>query len=180
MRIYTRKGDKGETALFGGKRVPKDSLRIEVFGTVDELNSVIGICRSLKPARELDNLLEDIQHDLFGLGADLASVKPPPKMEGGRIKSSDVDRLERHIDKIEGKLRPLRNFILPGGSEPASMIHFARTVCRRAERLLVRLARTEKGGEVPLIYLNRLSDLLFVMARRENARSKSPEIKWKS
>ncbi|TLY30132.1 MAG: cob(I)yrinic acid a,c-diamide adenosyltransferase [Ignavibacteria bacterium] len=180
MKIYTRRGDKGETALFGGKRVPKDSLRIEAFGTVDELNSVIGICRSLKPAGEFDKILEQIQHDLFGLGADLASAGTSAKKKEDRVRSSDVDRLERHIDKIEGKLRPLRNFILPGGSAPASMIHFARTVCRRAERLLVRLARTEKGGELPVIYLNRLSDLLFVMARRENARTKNPEIKWKS
>ena len=180
MKIYTRRGDKGETALFGGKRVPKDSLRIEAFGTVDELNSVIGICRSLKPAGELDKILEQIQHDLFGLGADLAWVKTLSEKKGERIRAADVDRLEQQIDKIEGKLRPLKNFILPGGSAPASMIHFARTVCRRAERLLVRLARTEKGGELPVIYLNRLSDLLFVMARRENARTKNPEIKWKS
>ena len=179
MRIYTRTGDKGETSLFGGKRVSKDSLRIEAFGTVDELNSVIGICRSLKPARELDKILEQIQHDLFGLGADLASAKTPSR-KGERIQPADVDRLERHIDKIEAKLRPLRNFILPGGSAAASMIHLARAVCRRAERLLVRLAGTEGGADTPLIYLNRLSDLLFVMARRENARRKNPETKWKS
>ena len=177
MKIYTKTGDKGETSLFGGKRVPKDSLRIEAYGTVDELNSVIGVCRSVNTVKEVDSILEEIQNDLFTLGADLAT---PQSSENKiqRIQSSDISRLEHHIDRIELLLEPLRNFILPSGNRAAAMLHLARTVCRRAERLVVKLAHEESVNESSVIYLNRLSDLLFVLGRRVNTLSSTPEIKW--
>jgi cob(I)alamin adenosyltransferase len=177
LKIYTKTGDTGETSLFGGKRVPKDSLRIEAYGTVDELNSVIGVCRSVNTVNEVDVILEEIQNDLFTLGADLAAPQPSKK-KNKRIQSSDISRLEHHIDKIELLLQPLRNFILPGGNRTAAMIHFARTVCRRAERLAVKLSHEESIDEFSVVYLNRLSDLLFVLGRRVNTLSSTPEIKW--
>ncbi|HTK82208.1 MAG TPA: cob(I)yrinic acid a,c-diamide adenosyltransferase [Bacteroidota bacterium] len=178
MKIYTKTGDKGETSLFGGKRVPKDTLRIEAYGTVDELNSILGVCRSTNAASEVDAILNELQHDLFVLGADLAT--PKDGKEVTRISADDISRLERHIDDIEKKLIPLQSFILPGGNRSASMMHFARTISRRAERLVVRLQREEPIGELPVIYLNRLSDLLFVVARWINALGNTPETKWQS
>ena len=178
MKIYTKTGDGGETSLYGGRRVPKDSLRIEAFGTVDELNSLIGVCRSMNTAREVDIILGEIQNDLFTLGADLATPEESRGKSVQRIEASDVARLEKHIDEITPNLEPLNNFILPGGSRSAAMLHLARTVCRRAERLVVQLMREDKIGNHPLIYLNRLSDLLFILARRLNALSSTPETKW--
>ena len=180
MKIYTKTGDKGETSLFGGKRVPKDSLRIEAYGTVDELNSIIGVCRSLTPAKEIDSILEEIQNDLFTLGADLATPQDSQSKAVKRIQASDTSRLEQHIDAVEPKLEPLKSFILPGGSQLAALLHFARTVCRRAERVVVHLSRTEQIGEQPVIYLNRLSDLLFVLTRLANKLSDTLETKWAS
>jgi cob(I)alamin adenosyltransferase len=181
MKIYTKTGDKGETSLFGGKRVPKDALRIEAYGSVDELNSVIGLCRASNPAHQIDSILEEIQNDLFTLGADLATPHDAASSKQiKRISSDDAVRLEKHIDAIEPSLEPLKTFILPGGSRSAAMLHFARTVCRRAERLVVQLGREEYLGEQPVIYLNRLSDLLFMMARWANALSHTPEVKWKT
>ena len=177
MKIYTKTGDKGETSLFGGKRVPKDALRIETYGTVDELNSVIGVCRSLNESKEVDAILGEIQIDLFRLGADLATPHDATASVE-RIQEADITRLERHIDTLDGAVEPLRSFILPGGDQAASMVHFARTVCRRAERLTVRLAHQETLGDMPIIYLNRLSDLLFVCARWINAKSHIAEQKW--
>lgn len=179
MKIYTKTGDEGETSLFGGQRVPKESLRIETYGTVDELNSVVGIVRSLKPHKEVDAMLERIQNDLFVLGADLAT--PPTKTSDkiSRIQQSHVDELERYIDSLDPKLQPLKVFILPGGSTVAAHLHFARTVCRRTERLTTRLSREEKIGPVPLVYLNRLSDLLFVLARYANYLDGVAETQWK-
>jgi cob(I)alamin adenosyltransferase len=178
VKIYTRTGDKGETSLFGGRRVPKNSLRIEAFGTVDELNSALGVCRALKPRREIGKILEQIQRDLFSLGADLATPDKTRTTRFPQIGAADVSRLERHIDAVESKLAPLRKFILPGGSGPAAMIHFARTICRRAERGVVELSASERPGPFPVIYLNRLSDLLFVLARWENAHARIAETKW--
>jgi cob(I)alamin adenosyltransferase len=177
MRIYTKTGDKGETSLFGGKRVPKDALRIEAYGTVDELNSLLGLCRSLNPPSQLIDILVQIQNDLFVLGGDLAapSESSTPVQ---RIQQADVDLLERTIDEIDPKLEPLRSFILPGGTQLAATLHAARAVCRRAERLVVRLAREEPIGEQSLIYLNRLSDLLFVLARHANRLAGQSEVKW--
>lgn len=180
MKIYTKTGDKGETSLFGGTRVPKHALRIEAYGTVDELNSVIGICRSMNTVQEIDGILDELQHDLFTLGADLATPHESLSSNVRRVSSSDALRLEKHIDDIESKIEPLKNFILPGGSKTASMLHFARTVCRRAERLVVHLAHEETIGNDPTIYLNRCSDLLFMLARRVNNLSNTPETKWNS
>jgi cob(I)alamin adenosyltransferase len=178
LKIYTKKGDKGETSLFGGKRLPKDSLRIETYGTIDELNSIIGVCRSMNTAKEVDVILEQLQNDLFTLGADLATPHGVEQGRIDRIQPGDVARLEHIIDEVDPKLQPLKQFVLPGGSRTAALLHFARTVCRRAERRVVQLSREETIGESLIVYLNRLSDLLFVLARWVNALSNTPEAKW--
>lgn len=177
MKIYTKTGDKGKTSLFGGDRVTKDAPRVEAYGTVDELNSVLGVARSLNPPKEIDSILQEIQNDLFTLGADLATPTDSSSSTP-RIQSSDVARLEGHIDQIEPNLEPLKNFILPGGSQLASALHFARTVCRRGERCAVHLSNEEEVGDQPISYLNRLGDLLFVMARYANYLSGQSEEKW--
>ncbi|MBI2429379.1 MAG: cob(I)yrinic acid a,c-diamide adenosyltransferase [Ignavibacteriales bacterium] len=178
MKIYTKTGEKGETALFGGERVPKDALRIEAYGTVDELNSLLGVVRSLKPKKKIDSIVDLLQHQLFELGADLATPKGTNDSHIPRITAAHAGELEKVIDALESKLKPLKVFILPGGSKLASHIHLARTVCRRVERTVVRLSRNEEIGEDVIIYLNRLSDLLFVMARFANHIEKHPEIEW--
>ncbi len=180
MKIYTKTGDKGESSLFGGKRIPKDATRLESYGTVDELNSIVGICRSMNTVKALDQMLETIQNDLFVLGADLATPQRTASKHFKRITQKEIKWAEASIDKIEGEVEPLKNFILPGGNRSAAMLHFARTVCRRAERLVVRLAREEEIGDVAIIYLNRLSDLFFMLARWANALSNTPEVKWKA
>ena len=180
MRIYTRTGDRGETSLFGGKRVPKDDLRIETYGTVDELNSVLGIIRAMKMRKSLDRILKKIQNDLFVVGADLASParKNRPGKTVPRIMKQDVTALEALIDGIEPGLRPLREFILPGGSPAAAHLHLARALCRRVERSAVQLSRVESINPFIVAYLNRLSDLLFILARWTNHRSRKKEIVW--
>ena len=179
MKIYTKTGDKGETSLFGGKRVGKDHARIDAYGTVDELNAVIGVCRSMKIRTKVDVIFEEIQNDLFDLGAVLAAEgKAIGKVSG--IKQTTIVRLERHIDAISEQIHPLSQFILPGGDPAAAMMHFARTVCRRAERLTIRLGRSEAVPPECIIYLNRLSDLLFVCARWHNQLTRTKETKWKS
>jgi cob(I)alamin adenosyltransferase len=178
LKIYTKTGDKGETSLFGGKREPKDSLRITAYGTVDELNSILGVCRAFNTVQQVDIILEELQHDLFTLGADLATPLDVQSRSIKRIQSNDIARLEEHIDTIDPTLEPLKNFILPTGNKSASLLHYARAVCRRAERLVTQLSKQETIGEHPLIYLNRLSDLLFVMARWVNSMSNTPETKW--
>lgn len=178
MKIYTKTGDTGETALFGGKRVPKDALRIEAYGSADELNSVLGIVRSLQPAPVIDTAVAKIQSQLFELGADLATPNGQKSSYIPRIKKKHVAMLEKMIDRLDAQLEPLKVFVLPGGSLVASHLHLARTVCRRAERAAVTLARTENIGEHVVTYLNRLSDLLFVMARYANMKEKYPEPKW--
>ena len=179
MKIYTKTGDRGDTSLFGGQRVPKDALRIEAYGTVDELNSVLGLVRADNSDAEIDRILEEIQNALFELGADLATPQSVEKGNVKRIESRDVQSLERVLDDLEKHLKPLRNFILPGGSPVAARIHFARTVCRRAERAVVRLSRNEDIGDTVTVYLNRLSDLLFVLARYANHRATIPEVRWR-
>ena len=179
MKIYTKKGDKGDTSLFGGHRVPKDALRIEAYGTVDELNSVLGIVRSDLDEVEVDRILKKIQQDLFALGADLATPRSTAK-NIRRFQARDAQPLEHTIDRLDASLKPLRKFILPGGSSAAARLHFARTVCRRAERAVVRLSRNEDIGEGCGIYLNRLSDLLFVLARYANRLSDTPESTWET
>jgi cob(I)alamin adenosyltransferase len=168
-RIYTRTGDRGDTALGSGTRVPKYTLRIEAFGTVDETNAAIGVAR-LAADGELDAMLARIQNDLFDLGADLCLPEDGSERASKalRVSQSQVDRLEREIDAMNEKLAPLKSFVLPGGTTSAAQLHVARTVCRRAERLMVRLAKDEPVGEAALKYANRLSDFLFVAARFAN------------
>jgi cob(I)alamin adenosyltransferase len=179
MKIYTKTGDKGDTSLFGGQRVPKDALRIEAYGTVDELNSQIGLVRADNSDPEIDRIMEQVQNELFELGADLATPRSVEKSQIKRVEPRDVSDLEKIIDTVEAHLRPLRSFVLPGGTPVAARIHFARTVCRRAERIVVRLSRNEDIGESITTYLNRLSDLLFVLARYVNHKANITEVKWR-
>jgi cob(I)alamin adenosyltransferase len=178
MKIYTKKGDGGTTSLFGGERVDKDSLRIEAYGTVDELNSQLGVVRSLQPAKVLHEILEQLQNDLFVLGADLATPFTAQSKNVPRIEQRHVDVLERHIDRLDGQLSPLTTFILPGGSPIGAQLHVARAVCRRAERLTVRLSKEEAVNTLTVVYLNRLSDLLFVLARYANTIDGADETPW--
>jgi cob(I)alamin adenosyltransferase len=179
MKIYTKTGDDGETGLFGGPRVRKDAPRIEAYGTVDELNSVIGVARSHELAGEFDAILNRIQNELFDLGAQLAT--PNPAAHQTQLIGPDaIAALERAIDEFEKRLAPLKQFILPGGTPAAAQLHLARTVCRRAERRLVTLVSTSTepiAGDL-VIYLNRLSDLLFVMARAVNLAAGRADVPW--
>ena len=178
MKIYTKTGDKGETGLSGGARVPKDALRIEAYGGVDELNSLLGVVRALKPKKRIDDILKSIQQDLFILGADLATPNRTKASSIPRIMHSSAVSLEMIIDELELSLTPLDAFILPGGSVVASHLHLARTVCRRTERSVVHLSRSEEVSDDVLVYINRLSDLLFVLARYANVLDKKKEVKW--
>ena len=166
MKIYTRTGDKGQTSLLGGDRVPKDSLRIESYGTVDELNSHIGLLRDFAKG-ELDAELMPIQATLFSLGSRLASgtEEQAEKFKVPAITEAHITQLESEMDRMDAELPQMRNFILPGGDMTSSQAHVCRTVCRRAERLIVRLASEEPVPEILVRYLNRLSDLFFVLAR---------------
>jgi cob(I)alamin adenosyltransferase len=163
-KIYTRTGDQGLTGLVGGKRVSKDSPRLWAYGTVDELNSAIGLARSLKPGKKTDAILAGIQNDLFDLGAELAT----PGQSHVGIEPRHITALEKLMDDCNAKLGPLREFILPGGTPVGAQLHVARTVCRRAERFCVRLAAKETVGALVIPYLNRLGDALFVLARWAN------------
>lgn len=180
MKIYTKTGDKGETSLFGGERVPKDDLRIKAYGTSDELNSILGIAVTEIKNEELKFVIKSIQNDLFTLGSDLAT--PLDKGNKGfiipRIDEKFSLRLESLIDKYDSQLAELKNFILPGGSKGASYLHLARTVCRRAEREIVSLSKIVDIGPHIIVYLNRLSDLLFVLARFENFSNNCEDIVW--
>jgi cob(I)alamin adenosyltransferase len=179
MKIYTKTGDNGETGLFGGPRVRKDAPRIEAYGTVDELNSVLGMVRAEQLPHDLDELLARIQNELFSLGAELAT--PEPADHGtALIGPPRIAALESAIDEFEGRLAPLRQFILPGGTKAAAALHLARTVCRRAERGVVTLASlsTEKVSPHLVVYLNRLSDLLFVLAREANRSAGKVDVAW--
>jgi cob(I)alamin adenosyltransferase len=178
MKIYTKKGDKGNTSLFGGTRVPKSSARIEAYGTVDELNSMVGLASSHGLTEQGIQLIRKVQEDLFVLGADLAT---PPSSDTRirRIDEGAIKLLEKAIDVLEEKLEPLKNFILPGGSRQGAALHMARTVCRRAERATVACGNTEEISDLTIKYLNRLSDFLFVLARFENKKADEPEKTWK-
>jgi cob(I)alamin adenosyltransferase len=181
MKIYTRTGDAGETGLFGGARVGKDDPRVEAYGTVDELNACLGVVRALGASAETDESLLQIQSDLFTLGAELACL--PGKEEKLRmtmLREADIARLEGWIDRSEASLEPLRNFVLPGGCTSAAELHRARTVCRRAERRTLTAGRTSPVRPEVVIYLNRLSDLLFVLARYENHLAGLSDIPWHS
>lgn len=179
-RIYTKFGDRGETSLGDGKKVAKDHARVEAYGSVDELNAVLGmILSSCDPGESRERLLE-IQNDLFDLGGDLCIPEKPSEEPGSclRVSARQVARLEQAIDQLNERLKPLNSFILPGGSPMASWCHLARTVCRRAERQVVTLAHGEAINAQVIIYLNRLSDLLFVMARIHNDEGRN-DILWK-
>lgn len=178
MKIYTKTGDTGETGLYGGTRVPKDAMRVEACGTVDELNACIGFVRSQIQDEEIDAILHRIQNELFDIGADLATLEARRKAASLRIPPTLTPELEREIDRFEGQLPPLKNFILPGGSTVGAAVHLARTVCRRAERRVVTLAKGEVVNPEVIIYLNRLSDLLFVLARTLNHRLGESEPLW--
>lgn len=175
MKIYTRTGDKGETSLFGGSRISKNDPRIEAYGTVDELNSLLGLCRAGKLSPEIDAQIDRVQSDLFDVGAYLASPG------SDRFRSVGVNRitdLETAIDAMEHELQPLKTFIMPGGSESAARLHVARTVCRRAERRVIALEDTSTEMQTTIAYLNRLSDFLFVAARRTNQLAGVADTPW--
>jgi cob(I)alamin adenosyltransferase len=178
MKIYTKTGDQGETSLFSGGRVRKDHLRVEAYGTVDEMNSIIGTARAHEPAPEVDVFLERVQNQLFQLGSDLATPMDAQAEWIVRVDEASVTWLEEQIDSMTAQLEPLKNFVLPGGTLSAGHIHIARTVCRRAERLVVSLAHHEEIGDFVLPYLNRLSDALFTLARYENKLRDINEAKW--
>ncbi len=182
MKIYTRTGDQGETALFGGPRVAKDHARIEAYGTVDELNADLGVARVELVAEafgtsDIETLLNSVQHHLFDIGAELAT--PAPEEKGTALLADrHIELLEKSIDAFEAELPPLTQFVLPGGTRSAAHLHVARCVCRRAERLVVSLGHREELRDVPIIYLNRLGDLLFVLARVANHRDGSGDVPW--
>jgi cob(I)alamin adenosyltransferase len=181
-RIYTRTGDTGDTHLVGGQRVSKDNLRIESYGTVDELNSFIGAARitaeSLPAVATLAVILKRVQHELFNLGSILATLPEDVHPKQPRVTSTEIAQLEREIDEANAVLTPLRSFVLPGASRLDADLHICRTVCRRAERLLVALAHTQSVPEEAVRYLNRLSDALFVWSRWANHALAAPEILW--
>ena len=179
-KIYTKSGDRGETSLGDGRRVAKDHIRVEAYGSVDELNSILGMILATTNPGESQTLLLGIQNDLFDVGADLCVPEDPRQPDGSclRVRPEQVTRLERAIDLLNERLTPLNSFILPGGTPLAAWCHVARTVCRRAERMVVCLAHEEAINNHALIYLNRLSDLLFVMARIHNDEGKG-DVLWK-
>ncbi|HSG49545.1 MAG TPA: cob(I)yrinic acid a,c-diamide adenosyltransferase [Longimicrobiales bacterium] len=182
MKIYTRTGDAGDTGLFGGGRVSKDHHRVAAYGTVDELNAHVGWAVAAVTDREIRARLELVQHDLFAIGANLSSV---PREDGERhphlppLPEDRVPEMERWIDAADEDLPALTQFILPGGTPGAAALHVARTICRRAERAVVHLATLEPVGEVVVVYLNRLSDLFFALARLENHRSGVADVTWR-
>lgn len=181
MKIYTKGGDKGETGLFGGERVPKNSGRIEAYGTIDELNSFIGLTITEVKSGEIRELLTVIQNQLFTVGSDLATplTEKNKKYDIPRVEESFFKNAEEQIDKFDAQLKPLEHFILPGGTKSAAFLNICRTVCRRAERRVVALKAVEQINENIVIFLNRLSDLFFVLARFENMISGIPDVIWK-
>jgi cob(I)alamin adenosyltransferase len=179
VKIYTKTGDTGETSLFDNTRVRKSDPRVDAYGEVDELNACLGTVRAAAVDADVAAAIEQIQKDLFALGARLAdpSTRIAERVTKAAVTQADVERLELLIDRLESEVPPLRRFVLPGGSPAGAALHLARTVCRRAERRVVALGVAE-NEPVVVIYLNRLSDLLFVMARTVNHRSKLPEVEW--
>lgn len=183
MKIYTKTGDRGDTGLFGGSRVPKSHPRVEAYGDVDELNAVLGAARAVERMARIDDILISVQRDLFAIGALLATPdreKMRQHLDKARVDETRVVELERAIDDGDSELEPLRAFIVPGGTPKAAALHVARTVCRRAERRVVQLAEDASMGIPPIvvIYLNRLSDLLFTLARVANRRANADEVSW--
>jgi cob(I)alamin adenosyltransferase len=181
MKIYTRTGDTGDTALFGGGRVAKDHPRVEAYGDIDELNAAIGLARSIEMMPWIDEILAPIQRDLFAIGALLATPDRERMREHlakARVDDDRIAQLEAAIDACDRELEPLRAFILPGGAPKAAALHVARTICRRAERRIVTLQRETELPPLVIVYLNRLSDLLFVLARVANHRAGAGEVTW--
>jgi cob(I)alamin adenosyltransferase len=181
VRIYTRTGDSGDTGLFGGGRVPKSHPRVEAYGDVDELNAAIGFARAIEQMPRIDEVLVPIQRDLFAIGALLATPdreKMRQHLEKARVDEDRITDLEHAIDDGDRELEPLKSFIIPGGSPKAGALHVARTVCRRAERRVVALGESEEIPGLVVIYLNRLSDLLFTLARVANHRAGTGEVTW--
>ncbi len=181
MPIYTRTGDTGTTGLFGGGRVPKDHPRVAAYGDVDELNATIGLARATPPSDLADPLLEAIQRDLFALGGHLATPDPAKvakALERATLSPERIREFEMVMDAADQELGPLRAFVLPGGAPKAAALHLARTICRRAERSIVRLAQDGEVPELFLVYVNRLSDLLFTLARLANHRAGVGDVTW--
>lgn len=181
MKIYTRTGDRGDTGLFGGGRVPKDDPRVDAYGDIDELNAHLGVARAAEVMPRIDEVLVPVQRDLFALGALLATpdhAKMREQLSKARIDDDRIAQLEQAIDDAEEELEPLRAFIIPGGTTKSAALHVARTVCRRAERRVITLSRTTELPPLVVIYLNRLSDLLFVLARVANHRAGAGEVSW--
>ena len=180
MKVYTRRGDSGETDLFGGERVSKEHIRVAAYGEVDELNACVGAAVAASRQEDLVAFLTRVQSTLFDIGSFLATPVAAHRAKAGipEPDQADIDALEREIDRLDGELLPLSTFILPGGTQAAAACHVARTVCRRAERSVVRLDREDPLGGFALRYLNRLSDLLFVVARVENARAGLADVPW--
>ena len=179
MKIYTKTGDFGNTSLFGGKRVDKDNQRIEAYGTLDELNSVIGLILVEKVNEKTRKILTILQQSLFVIGSELATPSDVQSKAIRPLTNEEIKLLENYIDEIDADLPPLKNFIIPGGTKAASLLHFARTVCRRAERRIVEIDKSENISKNIIAYMNRLSDLLFVIARFENHVTSTPETEWK-
>ncbi len=181
-RIYTRTGDAGETSLVGGQRVPKDSLRIECSGTIDELNAIIGLAAissaSQRELADLSRILYRVQHELFNLGSQLATMPADMRPRQPRVTQTDIEQLEQEMDTMNAVLLPLRSFVLPGGRRLNAELHLGRTVCRRAERQVVALARQEEVPPEALRYLNRLGDALFVWSRWSSHKMGAPEVLW--
>jgi cob(I)alamin adenosyltransferase len=180
LKIYTRTGDKGDTGLFGGGRVAKTHPRVEAYGDVDELNATIGLARAIESMSRVDEVLVPIQRDLFALGALLATPdrdKMKKQLEKASIDERRITELEHAIDAGDAELEPLKSFIVPGGTPKAAALHVARTVCRRAERRVIAL-ETEEIPPIVIVYLNRLSDLLFTLARVANKRAGAGEVTW--
>lgn len=179
MKIYTKTGDKGQTSLIGGTRVPKHHIRIEAYGTVDELNSYIGLLRDQEIDQHSKNILIEVQDRLFTIGASLASDPERSKMKIPDLKEEDITLLENEIDKMNDTLPEMRSFVLPGGHTTVSFCHIARTVCRRAERNTIHLSENEFVADLVIKYLNRLSDYLFVLARKLTHQLNATETPWK-
>ena len=180
--LYTRSGDAGDTGLFGGGRVPKDHPRVEAYGAIDELNSTLGVAVAFLRQRRITVALQGIQNELFNIGSELASETGGKAADTGRLfvePEAKIASLEALIDEYDSKLPPLRTFILPSGSQAGALLHLCRTVCRRAERAAVRLSHAEPVNPAVLTYLNRLSDLLFVLARYVNKADRKPETPWR-
>jgi len=177
MKIYTGAGDEGLTALLGGGKVSKDDPRIAAYGAIDELNAALGVCRATGLSAEIDGGVAQLQHEMFTLGAELASPEAAPRGID-LLGAAAIERIEHTIDQFEADLPPLRQFILPGGSPAAAALHFARCVCRRAERELVALSHASAVRPLALIYVNRVGDLLFVLARSANAAAGAGDVPW--